>query len=83
MGVMPTGETIDGPDQLKAYLMSKKDRFVRCLAGKLLSYALSRKLDDRDAVILDEIAERTALRDYRFSSVLVEVVQSASFQGSH
>jgi hypothetical protein len=83
IGVMPTGEIVDGPDQLRAYLMSKKDTFVRCLAGKLLSYALSRKLDDRDAAILDRVAERAALHQYRFSGVLVEVVQSASFQGSH
>jgi mono/diheme cytochrome c family protein len=80
IGVMPTGETIDGPNQLKSYLLGKKDTFIRCLAGKLLSYALSRKLEDRDAATLDRVAERAALQQYRFSSVLTEVVQSSAFQ---
>jgi Protein of unknown function (DUF1592)/Protein of unknown function (DUF1588)/Protein of unknown function (DUF1585)/Protein of unknown function (DUF1595)/Protein of unknown function (DUF1587)/Cytochrome C oxidase, cbb3-type, subunit III len=80
IGVMPTGETIDGPDQLKAYLLRKKDTFVRCLAGKLLSYALSRKLEDRDAATLDRVAGRAALQQYRFSSVVMDVVQSSAFQ---
>jgi len=45
-----------------------------------LSYALGRKLEDRDAPALDRIAGRVAADQYRFSSVLVEVVQTATFQ---
>jgi hypothetical protein len=33
----------DGPDALKQLLLKDKDRFARCLASKLATYALGRK----------------------------------------
>ena len=79
-GDLANGETLQGPEQLKAYLLERKDMFVRCLAGKLLSYALGRKLDERDQSGLDRIAQRVSRNGYRFSSILAEVVSSDSFQ---
>lgn len=79
-GDLANGETLQGPEQLKSYLLDRKDMFVRCLAGKLLSYALGRNLDERDQGDLDRIAHQVSQNGYRFSSVLAAVVSSDSFQ---
>jgi hypothetical protein len=79
-GTLPGGESITGPDQLKAYLLGKKDLFVRSLSGKLLSYALGRKLEKADLAALGSIPHRVANQEHRFRSVLLEVVQSEPFQ---
>jgi hypothetical protein len=41
-GVLPDGQTFQGPAELKAILKSKKDLFRRCLTEKILTYALGR-----------------------------------------
>ncbi|HMF16386.1 MAG TPA: DUF1588 domain-containing protein, partial [Gemmataceae bacterium] len=79
-GSLPGGQSITGPDQLKAYLLGKKDLFVRSLSGKLLSYAIGRKLEKSDAAALDSIPTRVAESQHRFSSVLLEVILSEPFQ---
>jgi hypothetical protein len=76
---LPTGETFDGPVQFKAYLRRQKDLFVRCLSGKLLSYALNRGLGDTDRAALAPVPERVRAADFRFSSLVVEVVRSEPF----
>jgi mono/diheme cytochrome c family protein len=79
-GDLANGETLEGPERLKAYLLERKDMFVRCLAGKLLSYALGRKLDEHDQIALDQSVHQVSQNGYRFSSVLAAVVSSESFQ---
>jgi hypothetical protein len=78
--VMPGGESVDGPVQLAAYLRGKKEQFLRCLAGKLLGYALGRKLDDPDWTAMERIAEDLAGNEPTFSELLVHVVASRPFQ---
>jgi Protein of unknown function (DUF1585) len=71
---------IDGPIQLKAYLLSKQDLFLRCLAGKLLTRALGRKLTQNDGPALDAIVKQVVHNQFRFSSLVVAIVQNAPFQ---
>jgi hypothetical protein len=78
--VLPDGKVIDGPLQLKAYLLSKQDLFLRNLAGKLLKHALGRKLTENDGPALDAIVEQVVQNQFRFSSFVVAIVQSAPFQ---
>ena len=79
-GLLPDGQSVTGPDQLKAYLLGKQDLFVRGLSRKLLTYAIGRKLEKSEAAALDAIPPRVAQNQHRFSSVLLEVVQSGPFQ---
>jgi Protein of unknown function (DUF1592)/Protein of unknown function (DUF1588)/Protein of unknown function (DUF1585)/Protein of unknown function (DUF1595) len=76
---LPSGESFDGPVQFKAYLRSQKDLFVRCLSGKLLSYALDRGIGDTDRAALATIPDRVRAAEFRFSSLVVEVVRSEPF----
>ncbi|MBM4071824.1 MAG: DUF1592 domain-containing protein [Planctomycetes bacterium] len=80
VGDLPDGGTLRGPDDLRAYLRTRRLDFLRCLTGKLLTYALGRKLEERDQEIVREIASRAATDDFRFSSLIVAIVSSAAFQ---
>jgi hypothetical protein len=81
VGVMPDGETLDGPAGLKAYLLKHhRDTFVRALGENLLRYALGRKLDDADRAALSRLPANVRDGEYRFSRVIMEVVTSESFR---
>ncbi len=78
-GVLPDGSEFSGPDGLKGVLLERKDDFVRCLAEKMLIYALGRGLEDYDEPALNEIVSEVARNDYRFSALVYEIVRSLPF----
>ena len=79
-GSFPDGTTFDGVAGLKQAILGRSDQFVRTLTGKLLTYALGRAMEYYDAPAIRAI-ERTAARDdYRFSSLILGIVQSTPFQ---
>ena len=59
-GVLPSGQTFQGPKALKAILKAKDKDFARCLAEKLLTYALGRGVEYYDACAVDKIVDQTA-----------------------
>ena len=65
---------------MKAILRDKKDLFGRCLAEKMLTYALGRGLEHYDRCAVDKILEALDKNDYRFSVLLLEMVKSEPFQ---
>jgi hypothetical protein len=76
-----SGQDFNGPKELLALLATqKKDQFVRCLADKMLTYALGRGLERYDKCALDRICRNLAQHDYRFSGLVLEIVKSAAFQ---
>jgi hypothetical protein len=79
-GTLPTGEEFTGPAELRKILLkTKKDDFVRCLAEKMLTYALGRGLEYYDKCAVDKIVEATRNGDYRFSALVQAVVLSDPF----
>ena len=80
-GSLVTGEIFEGPIELLAILAhDKREQFVRCLADKMLTYALGRGLEYYDKCALDGIAQNLAKKDYRFSELVLEIVKSFPFQ---
>ncbi len=65
--------------ELKRYLLEHRELFIRALAGKLLSYATGRKLQESDRPALDRIAAQ-ALPDPQFGNVVLEVLRSTPLQ---
>ena len=55
-------------------------RFARCLAEKLLTYALGRGLEYYDKCALDKMVAALEKNEYRFSALLTAVVESEPFQ---
>jgi hypothetical protein len=78
-GKLPSGESFNGPDELRKLLVARKDQFVECLAEKLLTYALGRGLEYYDQCAVDKIVKNVKAADYRFSSLVLEVVRSDPF----
>jgi hypothetical protein len=74
------GRAVNGPDGLAAILKADHGEFAECLAEKLLIYALGRGLDRTDRKTVKTLAQRTAREDYRFSSLVLGIVQSEPFQ---
>jgi hypothetical protein len=79
-GVLPDGQSFKGPTELRTILRGKKDLFGRCLTEKILTYALGRGLEYYDRCAVDEIVGALSSHDYRFSSLIGEVVKSEPFQ---
>jgi hypothetical protein len=82
-GTLPNGQSFRGPRELKAILKGKHEAFGRCLTEKMLTYALGRGLelgDDADQPVVERIAGSLARNHYKFSSLVLEIVQSEPFQ---
>ncbi len=79
-GELAGGRKFNGAAQLKGILKGQKEQFTRALAGKMLTYALGRGLERSDKRAVEAIAQAAAADDYRFSSLVSAVVQSAPFR---
>jgi mono/diheme cytochrome c family protein len=79
-GELPDGTKFNGPDELKAVLLSRKDQFIRNLTRKMLGYALGRGLRLEDSCTVDEIVARLKETDYRAQTLVEEIVLSVPFR---
>jgi hypothetical protein len=79
-GVLPGGQSFRGPGELKAVLLARKEQFARCLADKMLTYALGRGTERFDRCAVDGIARDLAAADYRFSALVLAIVRCEAFQ---
>ena len=79
-GTLPGGKRFRTPAELKAILKADREAFSQCLTEKMLTYALGRGLERYDSPVVEEIARRLAKREYRFSALVLEIVNSLPFQ---
>jgi hypothetical protein len=79
-GVLPSGESFDGPAELKAILMKRKDDFARNLSQKMLGYALGRPLTAYDQCVIRDSVAALQHNDYRASALFTEIVLSYPFR---
>ena len=70
-----------GPQDLRRELRAKSALFTQNLTEKLLTYALGRGLERQDRPEVDRITARVAAGNYRFSTLILEIVNSRPFQG--
>ncbi|RPI64309.1 MAG: DUF1592 domain-containing protein [Lysobacterales bacterium] len=79
-GTLPDGEEFSGPEELRAILVEQREAFARGVTAKLLTYALGRGLERYDTKTVRAIAGRLPAQDYRFSALVLEIVNSLPFQ---
>jgi hypothetical protein len=79
-GVLIDGTAVTGPVELRQALLTRPDQFVQTLTEKLMTYALGRTLEPTDMPTVRAIVRETAAADYRFSTLVWGIVQSAQFQ---
>ncbi|MBI3209879.1 MAG: DUF1592 domain-containing protein [Candidatus Solibacter usitatus] len=81
-GVLPTGESFDGPVELRKALLAHKDDFLRHITGKVLGYALGRSLFEADQCTVRKIVEKLEKNNYSARTLVQEVVLSLPFRNS-
>jgi hypothetical protein len=78
-GELPSGEKLNGMADLKRVILLRKEEFARNLTEQMLIYALGRGLDFYDDCPVHEIVDQLKANDYRFSTLILEVVKSYPF----
>ena len=71
---------LNGPVAVKEYLASNRDKFMRALAEKLLTYALGRGLEPYDRRAVDNILKRSGAKGDKFSELVLAIVESDPFR---
>jgi len=80
-GEMPGGKKINGPDELRKYLVAeKRDLFRHNLTERLLTFALRRGLEFYDEGPVREIGRAVAQEEDRATALILGIVQSYPFQ---
>ena len=79
-GELPGNITFQKPAELRQILKSNSREFTRCLARKLLTYALGRALSSADRCVVDDIVLAAEKNEHRFSSLIVAIVTSDAFR---
>ncbi|MCU0702866.1 MAG: DUF1592 domain-containing protein [Fimbriiglobus sp.] len=79
-GELPGDQKFNGPAELRKILLTQGDKFRRCLAEKLLTFALGRGLEYYDKCSLDDLVVKLKAGEDRFSALVLAVVRSEPFQ---
>lgn len=79
-GGLPDGREFTGVDGLEAGLLDRPEVFVGTLTEKLMIYALGRGIESHDAPAIRKIVREAKQDDYRFSSLILGIVNSTPFQ---
>jgi hypothetical protein len=80
MGVLPGGEKVNGPVELKKLLLEKRrPEFLRNLSRRMLGYALCREVNRVDLCVVEECVKALERGDSRISRLLETIVVSYPF----
>lgn len=78
---LPDGQTIDGIEELKEYLITHRKRdFAEGLTERILASALSRDVAFHDEGLVERLVDRFEKSDYSVPTLIREIVQSEQFQ---
>jgi len=79
-GQLTNGTKFSGPAELTGVLAKQPQAFAGAITEKMLTYALGRGLEPYDRPTLKAITQKLAQNDYRFSSLVLGIVESLPFQ---
>jgi hypothetical protein len=74
------GSEFVGTTGLEQALLNRPELFVRTMTEKLMTFALGRGVEYYDSPAVREIIGRARKNDYRFSQVVIGIVQSTPFR---
>ena len=78
-GGLPDGSKFTGVSGLEAGLLHRPEVFVGTLTEKLLTFALGRGVEYYDAPAVRKIVRKARAEDFRFSSIILGIVNSTPF----
>jgi mono/diheme cytochrome c family protein len=76
------GTPMDGPATLREAILKHSDAVIQNLTEKLMAYALGRRVEYYDMPAIRAITRDAAKNNNRFSSLVLGIVKSPSFQMS-
>jgi mono/diheme cytochrome c family protein len=76
---LPDGTAFAGVGGLRTLLAGHQEDFARTLTGKLLAYAVGRGMESADMPTIRKIARDAAQNEYRWSSIILGIVNSPPF----
>ena len=79
-GTTSSGKKINGLAGLRAALLEQPDQFPHTVTEKLMAYALGRRVEYYDQPAIRKIVRDAAAHQYRWSSIVLGIVQSPAFQ---
>jgi len=79
-GVLADGTKVNGPAALRQAILRRPEAFVTVVTERMLTYALGRGLEPSDMPVVRKIVKKAAQNDYRLSSIVIGIVESAPFQ---
>ena len=79
-GTLFDGSRFDGVAELEEALLARPELFVTTLTEKLLTFATGRGMTYGDAPTVRRIVREAAEEDYRFSALVLGIVDSLPFQ---
>ncbi len=79
-GMLVDGTQLHGVQDLRRALLARSDSFVTSATEKMLMYALGRRIEAIDQPAIRQIVRDSRAQNYRFSSLVLGIVNSAPFQ---
>jgi len=79
-GTLPSGLELTGPASVRDMLLSNSEDFVGTVTEKLMTYALGRGVEYYDHPSIRRIVRSAKTDDYRWSSLILGIVESSPFQ---
>jgi Protein of unknown function (DUF1592)/Protein of unknown function (DUF1588)/Protein of unknown function (DUF1585)/Protein of unknown function (DUF1595) len=79
-GVLVDGTKVNGPVELRKAILARPETFAGTMTEKMLIYALGRGLEYYDMPVVRSIVRRMDKNDYRFSSMVLGIVNSEPFR---
>jgi hypothetical protein len=78
-GTITNGTELDGMQSLRDLTVQNSDLFAQVVTEKLLTYALGRGLEYQDMPLLRSVTRTAKEDDYKFSALVMGVIQSPAF----
>jgi hypothetical protein len=79
-GKLAGGKAVEGPVDLRNALLEQPEQFVQTMTEKLMAYALGRTVEYHDMPAVRANVRNAAGHDYRFSAMVLGIVESEQFQ---
>ena len=79
-GGLPYGDPYTGVGGLEQGLLARPELFVSTMTEKLLTYAIGRGIEPHDTPAIRKIVRDVSENDFRFSSLILGIVNSTPFQ---
>lgn len=78
-GELPDSKHFASPKELKTIIAGREEELARNLTEKLLAYALCRRLEGYDEIVVDHLMKNIAKDGYRMQTLINEIVTSYPF----